>query len=57
MKYDYRLYVLSPDGRLLGDPSAMSIYDRPIVDATLLDGWVLLGTADHTRAVPVPVAP
>ena len=50
----YRVYALSGNGRLLGEATELQPLPRRLLDAVLIDDWLLLSTASETIAFPLP---
>lgn len=52
-QYNYTLFVLSDNARIESGPLGPVALPERITVATLLDGWVILGTNSATLAVPM----
>ncbi|UCD74662.1 MAG: PQQ-binding-like beta-propeller repeat protein [Phycisphaerales bacterium] len=53
----YRIYALAHDGRLLSDAVELEPLPLRLLDAVLIDDWLLLSTASETLALPMPRSP
>ncbi len=56
-EHTYRLYTLSPDCKLLGEPIQLPPLAERLEAAALVDGRLLLSAGSHTLAVGLPVQP
>ncbi len=54
-EHTYRLYALSPDCKLLGEPVQLSPLPERLTAAALVDGRLLLSTGSNTLVVGLPV--
>jgi hypothetical protein len=49
----YRIYTLSHNGRVLGDPLELSPLPDRVQNVQLTDGWLLMSTQSDTLAIPM----
>lgn len=55
-QHAYRIYRISPNGRLLGDAYELPVHTVRTDSVHAMDGWLLFSLAEPvTRAVPMPV--
>ena len=56
-QYVYRLYSMSHNGKVLGEPDGPVTFGDHVQQVLGLDGWLLLSTQSDTLAIPMPVTP
>lgn len=53
-QYVYRIFALSENGKVLGQPYAAPTLGDKVQQAAIIDGWLLLSTQTVTLAIPMP---
>lgn len=54
-QHPYRIYLLSENARILGEPIELPPLPEPIREARLIDGWLLLSLSESSIAAPMPL--